>query len=128
MEKHKQTHYETISRHLIMPSDLNPNHSIFGGMLIAWLDKDLYIYVSSHVKCRQMVTVSMDKVYFKNPAYLGEVIEISGAVKQVRRTSVTALGRAVAVDPENGQSRIIIECEISYVAIDEHGRPRLLSR
>ena len=112
-----------VSRHLIMPNELNPNHSIFGGQLIAWLDKDLYVYLSGVVKYRNMVTVGMNNVHFKKPAYLGEVIEIYGAVHQIRKSSVTAFGKAIAKDQETGDSRLIIQCEITYVAIDENGKP-----
>lgn len=115
--------FSLVTRHLIMPNELNPNHCIFGGQLIAWLDKDLYIYLSSEMKYRNMVTVGMNNVHFKKPAFLGEIIEIYAAVKQIRKTSVTAYGKAIATDPSSETSRLIIQCEITYVAIDDKGKP-----
>lgn len=118
-----ETPYQLITRHLVMPDELNPNYSIFGGRLLAWLDKDLYLYVSQKARCKNMVTVSMDKVYFKNPAFLGETIEVYAAIQKMKRTSVSALGRAVAFDPETEERRTIIECEITYVSVNDKGRP-----
>jgi acyl-CoA hydrolase len=112
-----------ITRHLIMPNELNPNHSIFGGQLIAWLDKDLYVFLSGIMQFKNMVTVAMNHVHFKKPAFLGEIIEIYGSVKSVRKTSITAFGQAIAKDPETGSAREIIRCEITYVALDEKGKP-----
>ncbi|MDH4263668.1 MAG: acyl-CoA thioesterase [Spirochaetia bacterium] len=117
------TNYSLITRHLIMPNELNPNHSIFGGQLIAWLDTALYVYLTGVVKYKLMVTVGMNNVHFKKPAYLGEIIEIYGSVKQVRKSSVTAYGKAIAVDASTGISRLIIQCEITYVAINDKGKP-----
>ena len=121
--KEESYSYELVTRHLVMPEDLNPNHSIFGGKLLAWMDVDLYLFASAKVKVTNMETVAMEKVYFKNPAYLGEIIEITASISRVRRSSVTVHGKAEAFDPENGSRRLIIECEITYVAVDDDGHP-----
>ena len=112
-----------VTRRLIMPEDLNPNHSIFGGKLLAWMDVDLYLFASAKVKITNMVTAAMDKVNFKNPAYLGEIIEITAAISRIRRSSVTIHGKAQAHDPKTSDRRLIIECEITYVAVDDEGHP-----
>jgi len=70
-----------------------------------------------------MVTVSMNNVYFKAPGYLGDIIQIFARLKEVRRSSVTAEGKAVAYDPEKQASREIITCEVTYVAVGPNGRP-----
>ncbi|MDH5719932.1 MAG: acyl-CoA thioesterase [Spirochaetia bacterium] len=112
-----------ISRHLVMPQHLNPNNHIFGGQLLAWLDKDIYIFICNKLKYRMFVTVSMHNVNFKKPAYPGEILETYGQLKLVKRTSASAYGKAVAFDPETGNSREIIACELTYVAINEKGKP-----
>ena len=42
--------YSLITQHLIMTEHLNPNHVIFGGQLLAWLDVDVYLHISKLVK------------------------------------------------------------------------------
>ena len=113
---------ELITQHLIMAEDLNPNYSIFGGQLLAWLDKDIYIYASTKLEFIRLATASMDKICFKKPAYLGEIIQIYGRIRKVNYSSVIAEGKAVAFNPQNKHKRDIIVCEITFVAIDNQGR------
>ncbi|MCS6984040.1 MAG: hypothetical protein NZM25_02790 [Leptospiraceae bacterium] len=106
-----------------MPEHLNPNHHIFGGQLLAWLDVDVYLYCSNRLRRKKMVTVAMNHVYFKAPAYLGDIIQIYAKILELRRTSVRAAGQALAYDPEKQTHREIITCEITYVAVDKENRP-----
>lgn len=115
--------FDLVTQHLVMSEHLNPNHHIFGGQLLAWLDVDIYLYTSDRMKYKSMVTVSMNNVYFRNPAVLGDIVRIYGQISEIRRSSVTAYGKAVAYDPEGGAIREIIECEITYVAVDKNGKP-----
>lgn len=120
--------FTLVSQHLVMTEHLNPNHHIFGGQLLAWLDKDIYIHVSNVLKYKTFVTLAMNHVRFRNPAYLGEVIQIYAKIEELKRTSVTAIGKAVAYDQETGNSRDIIECQVTFVALDENGKPRKIPR
>lgn len=115
--------FALVSQHMVMSEHLNPNHHIFGGRLLAWLDADVYIHCTNRLRYKSMVTVSMNNVYFKAPGYLGDIIQIYARIKEVRRSSVTAEGMAVAYDPEKQTSREIITCEITYVAVDPSGKP-----
>lgn len=54
---------------------------------------------------------------------MGDIIQIFARIKEVRRSSVTAEGKAVAYDPEKQTSREIIACEVTYVAVGANGRP-----
>ncbi len=119
--------FSLVTQHMVMSEHLNPNHHIFGGQLLAWLDTDVYLHCTNRVRYKSMVTVSMNNVYFKAPGYLGDIIQIFARIKDVKRSSVTAEGKAVAYDPEKQTSREIITCEVTYVAVGANGRPvRLL--
>lgn len=121
--------FSLVTQHMVMSEHLNPNHHIFGGQLLAWLDTDVYLHCTNRLRYKSMVTVSMNNVYFKAPGYLGDIIQIYARIKEVRRSSVTAEGKAVAYDPEKQTSREIITCEVTYVAIGPNGRPvRLFER
>ena len=115
--------FELVTQHMVMSEHLNPNHHIFGGQLLAWLDTDVYLHCTNKVRYKSMVTVSMNNVYFKAPGYLGDIIRIYARIKEVRRSSITASGKAVAYDPEKQTAREIIECEVTYVAVSPNGRP-----
>jgi acyl-CoA hydrolase len=121
--------FSLVTQHMVMSEHLNPNHHIFGGQLLAWLDTDVYLHCTNRLRYKSMVTVSMNNVYFKAPGYLGDIIQIYARIKEVRRSSVTAEGKAVAYDPEKQTSREIIACEVTYVAVGSNGRPvRLFER
>lgn len=115
--------FSLVTQHMVMSEHLNPNHHIFGGQLLAWLDTDVYLHCTNRLRYKAMVTVSMNNVYFKAPGYLGDIIQIYARIKEIRRSSVTAQGKAVAYDPEKQTSREIIACEVTYVAVGANGRP-----
>ena len=106
-----------------MTEHLNPNHVIFGGQLLAWLDKDLYIYVSTKMKYKSFVTLSMNEIRFRKPANLGDILQIFGKIEEVKRSSVKTLGKALAFDPVTGDTKEIIDCQVTYVAVNEQGKP-----
>ncbi len=116
--------FELTNQHLVMPGDLNPNHTIFGGVLLAWLDVDAYLYSVSITGYTSMVTVGMDKVKFRSPARAGEIVRIYCRVKKTGRSTITVEARATVSSPKEDKSRIVIDCEITYVAIDESGKPK----
>lgn len=115
--------YSLASQHLVMTEHLNPNHHIFGGQLTAWLDKDLYMYACKVLKYKRFATLSMDNIRFRNPAYLGDILQIYGRISEVSRTTVRVDGKIVAFDPENETYREVIACEITYVALNDKGKP-----
>ncbi len=115
--------YSLVSQHLVMNEHLNPNHHIFGGQLTAWLDKDLYIYATGKLKYKSFATLSMDNIRFKNPAKLGDILQIYARIKHLGRTNVCVFGKVVAFDPATEAMHEIIACEITYVALNEKGRP-----
>ena len=128
MSNKNQDHYFTekemqlITQHVVMPENLNPNHQVFGGTLLAWLDKDLYIFTATQLKFSMLVTGSMNHIRFKKPAYLGEIIRFYGKIKEIKRSSVTTTGLAMAFHPETQATREIIECDITFVALNAQGK------
>tara|TARA_Y100001972_G_scaffold114300_1_gene149797 strand:- start:353 stop:766 length:414 start_codon:yes stop_codon:yes gene_type:complete len=115
--------YKLISQHLVMTEHLNPNHHIFGGQLTAWLDKDLYMFACGELHYKKFATLSMDNIRFRNPANLGDILQIYGKIDGIRRSSVRVLGRILAFEPVENTYSEIIACEITYVALNERGKP-----
>ncbi len=115
--------YALASQHLVMTEHLNPNHHIFGGQLTAWLDKDLYMYACKVLKYKRFATLSMDNIRFRNPAFLGDILQIYSRINEISRTTVRVDGKILAFDPENETFREVIACEITYVALNDKGKP-----
>jgi acyl-CoA thioesterase YciA len=112
-----------VTQHLVMNEHLNPNNVIFGGQLLAWLDTDVYLHVCNKMRFRSMVTATMNNVRFKSPANLGDLVQIYAKIIEIKKSSVTAMGKAISYYPESDTHRLIIECEITYVAVDKNGKP-----
>lgn len=114
--------YQLVTQHIVMSEHLNPNNTLFGGQLLAWLDSDLAIFACTHAKYKKLVTASMDNVKFKAPGHLGDIVKIYAAVHDIKPHSLTIKGKAVAHNVDTGEERLIIECDIKMVAVDDRGR------
>src|SRR5579871_3545721 len=79
---------------LMMPADINPQGTIFGGVILSNLD--LAGSVAAHHEIRQagwprhqIMLVGMDRVAFHRPVLVGDVVSFWGSLKRVGRTSIT---------------------------------------
>jgi len=115
--------FNLVTQHLVMTEHLNPNNTIFGGQLLAWLDVDIYIHVANLIQYKMLVTYAMDKVIFRHPGKLGDTIQIFGKVDEVKSSRVTASGKAISFNPQTKETIELIECQITFVALGDNGRP-----
>ncbi|WP_063712578.1 acyl-CoA thioesterase [Nocardia concava] len=106
------------TRRWIKPQDLNPNGSLFGGTLLAWLDEEAAIYAAGQLNNSRLVTKFISEINFINPVRMGDVIELGVVVREFGRTSIT-LGCEVR-NKGTGQPVLTIE-KIVFVNLDELG-------
>ena len=109
---------ECRSLEQIFPNQTNPNGTAFGGHVVSIMDK-VAGFAAGRFSGGAVVTASMDKVDFKIPIKMGEVIEVISRVESVGRTSMR-----VRVDVQKSDSSIVTSGHFTFVAIDENGRPR----
>jgi acyl-CoA thioesterase YciA len=106
---------------VMMPRDTNPQGTIFGGVLLSYIDQAAAIEAFAEVHRRgvpkpMMVTVAMNKVVFHQPVFVGDVVCFYAQVLRLGRTSIT-IGVAVEVE-RNGQTIQVTEAEVVYVAVE----------
>jgi acyl-CoA hydrolase len=78
------------SRKWIMPEDLNPNGSLFGGRLLSWIDAEAAIFAMCQLgQDRHLVTKYISEINFVSSAKQGEIIEMGVGMVKVGRTSIT---------------------------------------
>jgi acyl-CoA thioesterase YciA len=105
----------------MMPRDTNPKGTIFGGVLLSYIDQAgvvgaLYEAATQSWPQRVLVTVAMNAVQFHEPVFVGDVVSFWTEVKRVGRTSITM---HVTVECERGGSTAkLTEADVVYVAID----------
>jgi uncharacterized protein (TIGR00369 family) len=107
---------------LMMPNMANNHGNVFGGVIMSLVDRVGAVAAIRHAR-RPCVTVSMDRVVFLEPIHLGELVTAKASVNFVGRTSMEV---GVKVEAENlltGDRRHTNSCHVTYVAIDDRGRP-----
>lgn len=107
---------------LMMPHHANNLGNVFGGVILSLVDRVAAVAATRHAR-RQCVTVSVDRVDFLQPIYLGELVTAHASVNGVGRTSMEVGVRIEAENLVTGQRRHTNSCYVTYVAIDEQGKP-----
>lgn len=77
------------TRKWVKPQDLNPNGTLFGGQLLAWIDEELALYAIIQLESPRVVTKSMSEINFRRSARQGDIIEIGIDVVKFGNTSLT---------------------------------------
>jgi acyl-CoA hydrolase len=113
----------TESSEFILPGDLNSLGYLFGGKLVAWIDKVGAISAIKHVR-GIVVTVSIDNLIFKKPVTNGSVLTIRASVNRAFNHSMEVGVIASTLPPGSETAEHICTAYLTYVALDEHGKPR----
>ncbi|WPB57812.1 acyl-CoA thioesterase [Xylophilus sp. GOD-11R] len=108
------------------PSDCNLNGDIFGGWVMAQVDIAGSIIPARYTRGR-MATVAVKEFVFKQPVWVGDILSFFGKVVRVGTTSVTVEIEVFAERyVDQGRYVKVTEATLTYVAIDDTGRPRPL--
>jgi len=105
-----------------MPNMANNLGHVFGGVVLSLIDRVAAVAATRHAR-RPCVTVSVDRVDFHEPIYLGELVVAQAAVNFVGRTSMEVGVRIEAENLVTGTRRHTNSCHVTFVAIDEKGKP-----
>ena len=107
---------------LTYPHNANNLGNVFGGVVLSLVDRVAGVAATRHAR-KPCVTVSVDQVDFKEPIYLGELVTATASVNFTGHTSMEVGVRIEAENLLTGKRRHTNSCYVTYVAIDEHGRP-----
>jgi acyl-CoA hydrolase len=112
---------------IVLPEDTNPRGSIFGGRLLALIDKCAAIAAIRHARC-DAVTVSVDSVTFVNAVRLGDILLLRGRLNAAFSSSMEVEVEVFAEEPLTGARRVTTTAFVTMVAVDAAGRPRPVPR
>lgn len=115
---------EAIVADLMMPQHANGlrRPSVFGGVIMGMVDRCAAMSAMRH-SGGQATTLSIDRILFKEPILVGELVEVRARVVQVGRTSMVVLAQVFAEDIGRGARRHTNECWMTFVHLDDEGRP-----
>lgn len=105
-----------------MPQHANNLGHVFGGVILSMLDRVAAVAAIRHAR-KNCVTVSVDRVDFREPIRLGDLVVMRASVNYVGRTSMEVGVRVEAENLMTGERRHTNSCYVTFVAIDEDHRP-----
>jgi acyl-CoA hydrolase len=109
------------TRKWVKPEDLNPNSTLFGGRLLAWIDEELALYTIIQLENSRVVTKHMSEINFRSSARKGDIIEIGIDVVKFGNTSLTL---TCAVRNMMTRENIITIDSITMVNLGIDGKPK----
>lgn len=112
----------TILTDLVLPSETNPLNNLFGGELLARMDRAASIAARRHSR-RIVVTASVNHVAFNKAIPLGSVVTVEAAVSRAFKTSMEIFIDVWVEDRESGKRSRANEAIYTFVAVDETGTP-----
>jgi len=118
-----EDHLQPKSRVLMMPRDTNAAGTIFGGVILSYIDQA----GAEEAICqgaRRVVTVAMNQVVFHEPVFVGDLVSFYTECIRIGRTSVTVKVSVQSARRHDRQELVdVTEAEITYVNVDPDGRP-----
>lgn len=119
---------EPAIRVLMMPRDTNPAGTIFGGVILSYVDQ-AGAEAALQSGAEGVVTVAMDQVVFHEPVFVGDLVSFYAEVTRLGRTSVTVRVRVLAARRHDRRRVVdVTEAEITYVNVDRNRRPTPITR
>lgn len=122
MQSRTASQSKTIVTDLVLPSETNPINNLFGGELLARMDRAASISARRHSR-RIVVTASVNHVAFNRAVPLGSVVMIEAKVSRAFNSSMEIYMDVWIEDRESGERVKANEAIYTFVAVDETGRP-----
>jgi acyl-CoA thioesterase YciA len=123
MERQSPPDRDAAIRLTMMPRDTNAHGTVFGGIILSYIDVAGGVESIRHTRHNRFVTVAMKEVIFHEPVYIGDLVSFYARAVMVGNTSITI---HVDVEAERfgtpGVNVKVTEAEVTFVAIDENGR------
>ena len=119
---------ELVMRVMPMPADVNANGDVFGGWIMAQVDVAGAV-LPVRVARGRLATVAVNQFTFKQPVSIGDLLSFYARITHIGRTSITVHVEVYAErDPVNPHVVKVTEANLTYVAIDAQGQPRVVPR
>jgi len=118
--ENEETNRDAAIRLTMMPRDTNAHGTVFGGVILSYIDVAGGVEAIRHTRHNRFVTVAMKEVIFHEPVFIGDLVSFYAKTLRVGNTSITI---HVDVEAERfGTPGVVVkvtEAEVIFVAIDE---------
>ncbi len=117
----EETNRDAAIRLTMMPRDTNAHGTVFGGVILSYIDVAGGVEAVRHTKHERFVTVAMNEVIFHEPVFIGDLVSFYATTLKVGRTSITV---HVEVEAERfgskGHKVRVTSADLTFVAINEN--------
>jgi len=117
-------HHDPAIRITLLPRDTNPQGTIFGGIILSYIDMAGAVEAHRRTAIERFVTVAMREVMFHEPVFVGDLVSFYAETLRIGTTSITI--RVIVEAERHGgttSERIrVTEAEVVYVAVDANRR------
>lgn len=113
---------EARSLEVVFPGDTNHMGTLFGGTLMAWMDRAAYFAASRRAR-GTVVTRKVDELEFRVAIHVGDFVELIARVESEGRTSMRVAVEVHREDPTDGARELCTTGHFVMVAVDDHGNP-----
>jgi len=113
---------EIVLRVITMPRDTNHSGTVFGGVIMSYIDQAAYVHART-LGLHRWVTVMVERIEFVAPVYVGEMVTLRACAVLTGRTSVTVRVVVEAERYTTGESARVTVATVKMVAIDRQHRP-----
>ncbi|TAN42335.1 MAG: acyl-CoA thioesterase [Nitrospirae bacterium] len=122
MEGKKIADSSVVIAQVMLPQDANPAGNIHGGVIMKLIDTTAAVVASRHARSNA-VTVSIDRLDFHHPVYIGDLLFLKAGINMAGRTSMEIGVRVEAENYVTGEVRHTASAYLTFVALDKNGRP-----
>lgn len=107
---------------VVFPTTINHHATLFGGTALAWMDEVSFIAATRFCR-KRLVTVSTEKINFQHPIPSGTIVELTGIVTRVGRTSLTVTVTVWLENMYTDGREEVINGQFNFVAVDDDNQP-----
>jgi acyl-CoA thioesterase YciA len=123
------TYRDPAIRLTLLPRDTNPQGTIFGGVILSYIDIAGAVEAHRRTGVERFVTVAMREVVFHEPVFVGDLVSFYATTTRIGTTSITV---RIVVEAERygGTSEriTVTDAEVIYVAVDANRRKMKINR
>jgi acyl-CoA thioesterase YciA len=114
---------EPSIRVIMMPKDTNAHGTIFGGVILSYIDQAAAVEARRH-GAKLIVTVAMREVVFHEPVNVGDLVSFYTRLVRIGRTSITVAVEVFSQREDGPENRVkVTEAEVTFVNIDKDRKP-----
>ena len=110
------------SRKIAMPDEINPHGTLFGGVMMSWIDKIGYMCAQNYAEWKTTVTANIDQIQFVAPVHSGDHVTLKAVVVYVGRSSMEIEVISFKENPVDKSKELVAKAFMTFVALNPNGK------